>query len=61
MRNRWPSEQCLWLGSGRHLCCGGNTDANAYCYSNSHAASVANTQAGANGKAAPDAFAQAVD
>ena len=37
MRSRWPSKQRLWLGTGRHLCCGGRryTDADAHCYSNS--------------------------
>ena len=31
MRHRGPSKQRLWLGTGRHLCCGGRryTDADA--------------------------------
>ena len=35
MRSGRPSKQRLWLGSGRHPCCGGRryADADAHCYS----------------------------
>lgn len=33
MRSRGPSKQRLWLGTGRHLCCGGRyTDADAHSH-----------------------------
>jgi hypothetical protein len=64
------------LGSGRHPCCCGRRHANAdtYCYSdgdrhaqchrnrigNGYAATDANTQSGAIGKAAPNASAEAI-
>jgi hypothetical protein len=38
MRNRGPSKQRLWLGTGRHFRGGGrrrDADANAHCYSDS--------------------------
>ena len=37
MRNRRPSKQRVWLGAGRHPCCGGRryTNPNAHCYSDS--------------------------
>ena len=77
MRSRGPSKQRLWLGAGRHPCCGGRRYANpnAHCYSDSdsyadshrygignrHAATDANAQSGAITKAAPNAFAQAIE
>ena len=77
MRSRGPSKQRLWLGAGRHLCCGGRRYANpdAHCYSdsdrhanchrnrigNGYAATDPNTQVGAIAKAAPDASAQAIE
>ena len=72
MRSRGPSKQRLWLGAGRYLCCGGRryTDADAHCHANcqshrdsianSYAATDANTQSGAIGKAAPNASAEAI-
>jgi hypothetical protein len=77
MRRRGPSKQRLWLGSGRYLCSRGRRNANAHanCHSdsdsdadchpyrngNGHAATHANTEVGANRKAASDASAAALD
>jgi hypothetical protein len=59
MRRRRPSKQCLRLGSGRYLCCGGRryTDADANCHSDSdrHANSQPHCNSIGNGHAATDA------
>ena len=65
MRHCGPSKQRLWLGPGGHFCrCKrriANTNAYGYSYANGYAATDANTQVGANGKAAPNASAQAIE
>ena len=65
MRHCRPSKQRLWLGARRYLCSGGRryTDADTHCNSigNGHAATDANTQVGAIGKAASHASAAAIE
>ena len=77
MRSPGPSKQRLWLGAGRHLCCSGRryTNADTHCYSDSdrhahchcnrigncYAATDANPQIRANGKAASHASAAAIE
>ena len=60
MRHRGPSKQRLWLGTGRHLCCGGRryTDADAnshgdsdrHTHSHRHANSHGDSDRHANGQ-----------
>ena len=62
MRNRRPSKQRVWLGSGRYPCCGGrrytDTDANCYSDSDRHANGQPHCDSLGNGHAATHANTQ---